>query len=121
MCMKGWKFHYPELFWEEENEHIRKLSPGEFKEYLDKLRDSDDLKSKAKLREIIRKMIERGSCFEGSLFLLPNEVKTFFENERMWILDERREPLWKKYANLPQSYPLKKMRDGVLPYNAKSS
>ena len=53
--MKGWKFHYPELFWEAENEYIRKLSPREFNEYIYKLRDIDDLKSKAKLKEIIRK------------------------------------------------------------------
>ena len=119
--MKGWKFHYPELFWEAENEHIKKLSPHEFKKYLDTLRCADDMKSRAKLKEIIRKMIERGSCFEGTLFLLPNEVSSFFENERIWFLDERREPLWKKYANLPQSYPLKRMRAGVLPHSENSS
>ena len=118
--MKGWKFHYPELFWEAENEHIRKLSPREFREYLDSLRASDSMENKAKLKEIIRKMIERGSCFEGTLFLLPQEVREFLENERIWILDERREPLWKEYANLPQSYPLKRMRAGKLPRSANS-
>jgi hypothetical protein len=118
--MKGWKFHYPELFWEEENEHIRVLAPHEFREYLEKLRASDDMRSKAKLKEIIRKMIERGSCFEGTLFLSQDEVRSFLENERIWFLDERREPLWKKYANLPQTHPLKRMRDGVLQHNASS-
>jgi len=119
--MKGWKFRYPELFWEAENAHIRKLSPGQFREYLDKLREADDLESKAKLKEIIRKMVERGSCFEGTLFLLQDEVKSFLENEKIWVLDERREPLWKKYSNLPQNYPLKRMRDGNLPPSEISS
>ncbi|MCL1875472.1 MAG: hypothetical protein FWF87_04335 [Synergistaceae bacterium] len=76
--------------------------------YLDALRSSGDTH---KLREIIRKMIERGSCFEGSLFLLPGEVKYFLENERIWILSERREPLWKEYAGLPPDFPIKRMRD----------
>jgi len=119
--MKGWRFHYPELFWETENKYIGKLTPRGFREYLDKLRSADDMDSKAKLREIIRKIIERGSCFEGTLFLLQDEVRSFLESEKIWILDERREPLWKKYANLPQSYPLKKKRDGVLPHSANSS
>ena len=118
--MKGWKFHYPELFWEAENEHIRKLSPPEFREYLDNLRASDDTENKAKLREIIRKMIERGSCFEGTLFLLPEEVRAFLENEKIWVLDERREPLWKEYANLPQCCQPKRMRAGELPHSANS-
>ena len=118
--MKGWKFHYPELFWEAENEHIKMLSPRGFKEYLNELRCATDMKSKAKLKEIIRKLIERGSCFEGSLFLLQEEVREFLQNEKLWILDERREPLWKKYADLPQCYQLKKMRDGKLPHNANS-
>ena len=108
MNIKDWKFFYPHLFWEEENQHIGKLSPGEFKEYLNKLRSSGNAH---KLKEIVRKMIERGSCFEGTLFLLQEEVKSFLENERIWILSERREQLWKKYAGLPPDYPLKRMRD----------
>jgi hypothetical protein len=119
--MKGWKFHYPDFFWEKENEYIKKLSPQEFREYLDELRCANDMKSKAKLREIIRKMVERGSCFEGTLFLLPEEVRDFFENEKIWFLDERKEPLWKKYANLPQCFPLKRMRAGSQFHNANSS
>ena len=119
--MKDWTFHYPELFWEAENEHIRKLSPHEFRGYLDTLRNVDNMENKAKLREIIRKMVERGSCFEGTLFLLQDEVRFFLENEEIWVLDERREPLWKRYANLPQSYPLKKKRGGILPHSANFS
>jgi hypothetical protein len=119
--MKNWKFNYPEFFWEAENAHIKKLSPSEFREYLDQLRVADDLWSKAKLKEIIRKMIERGSCFEGTLFLLKDEVKEFLENERIWFLDERREPLWKEYANLPKDHPLKRMRDGSRLSSASSS
>ena len=108
MNTKDWKFFYPHLFWEKENEHIGKLSPREFRKYLDELRSSGNTH---KLKEIIRKMIERGSCFEGSLFLLPEEVKSFLENERIWFLSGIREPLWKKYANLPPDYPIKRMRD----------
>ena len=79
---EGLEVSLPELFGEAENEHIKKLSPREFREYLDKLRCANDMKSRAKLREIIRKMIERGSCFEGTLFLLRDEVSSFFENEK---------------------------------------
>lgn len=107
---RSYLFRYPLIFWDDEE--IRNMEPWEFMQLITSLRASSDPKDRRRFKGIIRRMIERGSCTEGRLYLLPEEIRTFFENETIYWMDRRVEFLWKKMASLPRDFQLKKYQGG---------
>lgn len=115
VCPNGYRMRYPMLFWEEHNRYVRAMAPWELARYLDALRRARlvNIRSETIFRSIVRKMVERLSCFEGALFLTPEEVREFLTKERLWVpMDERREMLWKRYAGLDDGFRPRYVRAG---------
>lgn len=103
--IRGFHFRYPRLFWEGDSAEFRHLTPREFKKRLSALRRSNHPIDRMKLREIVRKCIERLSIYETMLFLTREEVRDFLLNERLWgTMSERRKILWRKAAGLPETF-----------------
>lgn len=103
--VRGFHFRYPRIFWEGDAAEYRNLAPHEFKRRLEKLRKSNAPRDRMKLREIVRKCIERLSVYETMLFLTREEVRDFLLNERLWgTMSERRKILWRKAAGLPETF-----------------
>jgi len=103
--VRGFHFRYPRIFWEGDATEYRSLAPHEFKRRLEELRRSNAPRDRAKLREIVRKCIERLSVYETMLFLTREEVRDFLLNERLWgAMSERRKTLWRKAAGLPETF-----------------
>ena len=103
--VRGFHFRYPRIFWEGDAAEYRSLAPHEFKRRLEELRQSNVPRDRAKLREIVRKCIERLSVYETMLFLTREKVRDFLLNERLWgTMSERRKILWRKAAGLPETF-----------------
>lgn len=103
--VRGFHFRYPRIFWEGDAAEYRNLAPHEFKRRLEQLRQSNAPRDRMKLREIVRKCIERLSVYETMLFLTREEVRDFLLNERLWgTMSERRKILWRKAAGLPETF-----------------
>jgi len=101
----GFHFRYPRIFWEGDAAEYRNLAPHEFKRRLEELRQSNAPRDRMKLREIVRKCIERLSVYETMLFLTREEVRDFLLNERLWgAMSERRKILWCQAVGLPETF-----------------
>lgn len=103
-------FRYPLIFWD--RPELSNMSPRELKEYIDSLRKFEQPVNQADFDSIIRRFLERGSCSDGQLFFTPEEVRVALERETFYCMDPRGETLWKNMANLPESFRVKRKRDG---------
>jgi hypothetical protein len=103
-------FRYPKIFWDDKE--IRNASPSELKRLIDRLRSSPVSSDRLRFKAFVRRMIERGSAGDALLFLTPDEIREFLEQESVYCMDERMESLWKKISGLPESFQLKRARAG---------
>ncbi|MDD4837007.1 MAG: hypothetical protein PHU72_07890 [Dethiosulfovibrio sp.] len=103
-------FRYPLIFWD--RPELSDMSPKELNEYIDSLRRSDEPVKQEEFRSIIRRFLERGSCSDGKLFFSPGEIRASLEGEIFYCMDSRGESLWRDMVNLPESFRVKRKRDG---------
>ena len=103
-------FRYPKIFWDDKE--IRNSSPSELKRLIDRLRSSPVPLDRLRFKAFVRRMIERGSASDALLFLTPDEIREFLEQESVYCVNERMESLWKKISGLPESFQVKKVRAG---------
>lgn len=96
---------YPKIFWD--NPKIASASPKELYAMVNRWRASDDPLEQLEFKDFLRRMVERGSLSDAHIFLKPEEVREFLLNEILYFMDERVEPLWKKFAELPDSFQVK--------------
>ena len=103
-------FRYPKIFWDDKE--IRNASPSELQRLIDRLRSSPVPLDRLRFKAFVRRMIERGSASDALLFLTPDEIREFREQESVYCVNERMESLWKKISGLPESFQVKKVRAG---------
>lgn len=103
-------WRYPKIFWDDPE--TASASPCALKAKLERWRASDSEADKMRMRDFVRRMIERGSITDARFFLKSEEARAFFENETAYFLDGRLDELWLEFSGLPKSFPLKRKLDG---------